>query len=80
MYKQQSNVELINRRNIRTRLHDAIVFKLYKPNSEKCRHNVVYRGALKWNKLDKELRLQANYKSFKSCQKCSRVTFASPTI
>ena len=46
MYKQQSDVELINRRNIRTRLHDAIVFKLYKPNNEKSRQNVIYRGAL----------------------------------
>ena len=69
MYKQQGNIELINRRNIRTRLHDAIVFKLYKPNSEKCRQNVIYRGALEWNKLSKELRLLANYKSFKSNQK-----------
>ena len=69
MYKQQSNVELINRRNIRTRLHDALVFKLYKPNSEKCRQNVIYRGALEWNKLNKEQRLLATYKSFKSSQK-----------
>ena len=37
MYKQQGNLDLINRRNIRTRLHDAIVFILYKPNSEKSR-------------------------------------------
>ena len=54
---------MINRRNIRTRLHDAIVFKLYKPNNEKSRQNVIYRGALEWNKLNKEQRLLANYKS-----------------
>ena len=64
MYKQQNHIELINRRNIRTRLHDAIVFKLYKPSSEKSRQNVIYRGALEWNKLNKEQRLLANYKSF----------------
>ena len=69
MYRQQNNIDLINRRNIRTRLHDAIVFKLYKPSSEKCRQNVIYRGALEWNKLNKEQRLLANFKSFKSGQK-----------
>ena len=71
MYKQQENIDLINRRNIKTRLHDAIVFTFYKPNSEKSRQNVmhVYRGALEWNKLNKEQRLLANYKSFKSSQK-----------
>ena len=69
MYKQQGNIDLINRRNIRTRLHDAIVFTLYKPNSEKSRRNVIYRGALEWNSLNKEQRLLANFKSFKSSQK-----------
>ena len=64
MYKQQNHIELITRRNIRSRLHDAIVFKLYKPSSEKSRQNVIYRGALEWNKLNKEQRLLANYKSF----------------
>ena len=68
MYKQQSNIDLVNRRNnIRTRLHDAIVFLFYKPNSEKSRQNVIYRGALEWNNLNKEL--LANFKSFKSIQK-----------
>ena len=69
MYKQQDNIDLIKRRNIRTRLHAAIVFKFYKPNSEKSRQNVIYRGAIEWNKLGKEQRLLANYKSFKSSQK-----------
>ena len=59
MYKQQGNIDLINRRNIRTRLHAAIVFKFYKPNSEKSRQNVIYRGAIEWNKLGKEQRLLA---------------------
>ena len=69
MYKQQDNLDLINRRNIRTRLHDAIVFMFYKPNSEKSRQNVIYRGALEWNKLNKEQKLLANFKSFKNSQK-----------
>ena len=69
MFKQQGNIDIINRRNIRTRLHDAIVFTFYKPNSEKCRQNVIYRGALEWNRLNKEQRLLANYKSFKNSQK-----------
>ena len=69
MYKQQGNIDLINRRNICTCLHDAIVFKLYKPMNEKSRQNVLYRGALEWNKLNKEQRLLATYQSFKSNQK-----------
>ena len=69
MYKRLGNIDLINRGNIRTRLHDAIVFTTYKPNSEKSRQNVIYRGALEWNKLNKEQRLLANFKSFKSSKR-----------
>ena len=36
---------------IQTRLHLAPVFKTYKPNNEKARANIIYRGAIKWNNL-----------------------------
>ena len=35
MFKQKNNDDLINRRTIRTRMHDAVVFETCKPNLEK---------------------------------------------
>ena len=35
MFKQKNYDDLINRRNIRTRMHDAVVFETCKPNLEK---------------------------------------------
>ena len=51
MYKQQHNVEIVNTRNVRTRAHDALVFKTVKPNNEKFKRNIYYKGALSWNSL-----------------------------
>ena len=36
---------------INTRLHAAPVVRTYKPNNEKARQNVMYRGASTWNAL-----------------------------
>ena len=49
MYKQKTNVEIINCRVIHTRLHDALVFVTKKPNSEKYKNNVLYKGPTLWN-------------------------------
>ena len=46
MYKQQGNVNIVNTRNVRTRAHDAVLFKTIKPNNEKFKRNVFYSGAL----------------------------------
>ena len=51
MHKQPGNEELLKMSNIKTRLHQAPVFKLCKPNNEKVRQNTIYRGALVWNKF-----------------------------
>ena len=51
MHKQSHIEELLKKSCIRTRLHKAPVFKLYKPNNEKVKQNVLYRGAMKWNSL-----------------------------
>ena len=51
MHKQLSNEELLKTSNIRTRLHQAPVYKSYKPNNEKVKQNIVYRGAFMWNNL-----------------------------
>ena len=33
MYKQTNNVDIVNNRNVRTRAHDAPLFKTIKPNN-----------------------------------------------
>ena len=50
-YKQTKNVNLLKKAKRKTRLHQAPVFKTYKPNSEKVKQNVLYRGATSWNAL-----------------------------
>ena len=44
MFKQKSNDSIINSTVINTRLHDALVFINEKPNSEKYKNNVLYKG------------------------------------
>ena len=51
MYKQKNNLSIVNTRNLGTRLHDAILFTTKKPNSEKYKLNVLYKGALAWNSV-----------------------------
>ena len=51
MHKQTHLKRLLKKANFRTRLHQAPVFKLCKPNNEKVKQNVFYRGALAWNGL-----------------------------
>ena len=51
MFKQKGNVDIVNTRNVRTRAHDAISFTKNKPNNEKYKRNVLYKGALAWNAL-----------------------------
>ena len=65
MHKQLDNDELLKQANIRTRLHQAPVFKLYKPNTEKARQNIFYRGALLWNARSANDR-NSDFKTFKA--------------
>ena len=51
MYKQLCHKELLSNSKYNTRLHQAPVYKLYKPNNEKAKQNPLYRGALAWNDL-----------------------------
>ena len=46
MHQQTTNTQLIKKPTVRTRLHDAPVFKVYKPNYEKVKMNVLYCGAM----------------------------------
>ena len=62
MHKQLSNEELLKTSNIRTRLHQAPVYKLYKPNNKKVKQNIVYRGAFMWNSCERN----KDFNTFKS--------------
>ena len=51
MHKQTHAEYLLKKPGIRTRMHQAPVFKSCKPNNEKAKQNVLYRGAILWNGL-----------------------------
>ena len=61
MYKQKHNVTIVNLRNVNTRSHDALLFTTLKPNSEKYKNNVMYKGALAWNSLSVSIRKSQTY-------------------
>ena len=66
MHKQSQVDELLKKACRRTRLHKAPspVFELYKPNNEKVKQNILYRGAIKWNGLPANNR-NKSFKDFK---------------
>ena len=51
MFKQRNNMDIVNIRQVHTRAHDAILFITNRPNSEKYKLNVYYKGALLWNDM-----------------------------
>ena len=65
MFKYRNNVKYVNKRNVRTRLHDAPVFITKKTNNEKYKQNVFYYGAIKWNNLPVNVRNIETYETFK---------------
>ena len=69
MFKMKTNIDHLNLRDIHTRLHDAPVFETVKPNSEKCKNNVFYAGAVTWNNLPVAIRNIETYERFKFQQK-----------
>ena len=66
MFKQKLNGEIVNTRQINTRAHDAILFLTIRPNSEKYKVNVYYRGALLWNEMSVKERSIESYDELKS--------------
>ena len=69
MYKQQTNNELIDQRDIRTRAHDALLYIIIRPTCEKYKNNVYYYGAQVWNQLPVNERRIDSYENFKNAQK-----------
>ena len=68
MFKQTKNVNIVNKRDVRTRAHDAPLFKMIKPNNEKYKRNVYYKGAISWNSLPVMERHQPEFTKFKNLQ------------
>ena len=65
MFKQKHNADIVNNRNVHTRAHEALLFTKHKPNSEKYKKNVFYKGAIAWNCLSVQLRKIQTYTSLK---------------
>ena len=65
MFKQQNNMEIVNNRLIRTRAHDATLYLTNRPNSEKYKINVYYKGAILWNSMNIQERSFEKYDELK---------------
>ena len=69
MFKQKNNLEIVNNRQVFTRLHDATLFVTNRPKSEKYKINVLYKGALIWNSMSIEERAVETYDELKKLLK-----------
>ena len=69
MYGRLTNDQLVDKRNINTRAHDAPLFKVKVPKIETYKRSVEYAGAVRWNLLPTEIRNIDNSISFKLKQK-----------
>ena len=74
MHKQSDQEHLLKEKVINTRLQKGPVFRTYKPNNEKARLSVFYRGATIWNGTNADTRNLA-FKDFKSYQKKQLVEY-----
>ena len=69
MFKRLEKLDLVDDRNIRTRAHDAPLFKVKVPKCEAYKRSVEYAGSLQWNNLPSRMRNIDSYDSFKAKQK-----------
>ena len=69
MYKRKGDVSLLNNREIRTRAHDAPLFKVSVPRCEAFKRSVGYFGAVAWNDLTPNVRNVISYGEFKHKRK-----------
>ena len=69
MFKWKSNRALLNRREIRTRAHDAPLFTVLVPRCEAFKRSVCFHGSNAWNELDVNTRNIDNYLNFKAKQR-----------
>ena len=69
MYLRKKKTHLLNKREIRTRAHDAPLFNVTVPRCEAFKRSVSYAGGTEWNNLDTETRNIDCYLAFKYIQK-----------
>ena len=68
MFGRLGRADLRDLRDIRTRAHDAPLFKVSLPKTEAYKRAVKYRGAVQWNELPADTRSIANTNLFKRRQ------------
>ena len=56
----------IRKSNVRTRSHKKKNLKIKKPNTERFRRSIAYRGPKLWNLLSQEVQCCDNYLEFKN--------------
>ena len=69
MHGRLNRLDLVDQRDIRTRLHDAPTFLTKIPNLEAYKRAVEYSGAVAWNKLPPHMREIESSAVFKNRQK-----------
>ena len=74
MFNRLKKISMVDTRDIRTRAHDAPLFRIKVPKNESFKRSVPYAGALQWNSLSKEIRNTARFDTFKFNQKRSMLT------
>ena len=67
--RKEKKPDLLNRRKIRTRAHDAPLFDITIPRCEAFKRSVGYHGAASWNNLTPVIRRVEPYLAFKEAQK-----------
>ena len=63
MHKQTDQKHLLKHKVVNTRLQNGPVFQTYKPNNEKAKLSVFYRGAINWNAMRADTGM--SFKDFK---------------
>ena len=69
MYIRKKNKVLLNNKEIRTKAHDAPLFKVITSRCESFKRSVGYFGATEWNNLPVNIRNIDNFLAFKQQQK-----------
>ena len=68
MHKQTNQKHLLKEKTVNKRLRNGPVFKTFKPNNEKSKLSVFYRGAINWNTMKADTR-NTPFNDFKLNQK-----------
>ena len=69
MFSRLNEPTYIDDRDIRTRAHDAPLFRVEVPKLEMYKRSVEYAGAVQWNELPPDIRSIRDYQMFKNKQK-----------